>query len=78
MTAAEQALYESLTDEDIERAREECEIEGGFATWRGMTSRGWVAITWRAVGFWEPQGRGWSDRRMYEVEEEPEFVEAMQ
>lgn len=68
-------LFNQLTDEEVDRAREECEIEDGFAVWEGDTSQGRLRIVWRAVGYWEPQGRGYSDRRMYEVEEQPEFVE---
>lgn len=71
MTPAEQALYESLSDEDIEKARAECEYgSDGFATWNGMTSQGPVKLVWKAVGFWEP-GLG----ARFEMEHDPEFVE---
>lgn len=77
LTAEERALLDSLTDEDLERAREECEPDGdGFAVWQGMTSQGLIKITYKAVEFWEPQGRCYPDRLMVEVQDE-EFVEAM-
>lgn len=71
MSPAEQALYDSLSDEDIERARDECEIDDeGFATWKGMTSQGPVRLVWKAVMFWKP-GLG----ARFEMEHDPEFVE---